>query len=227
MELPPISIFLQNKIKESNLDRKLLAEKTDISYTTVHDLINGYKPFPAFETVIKIANTFDASIDNVLGIKTNNSEGKFSHLSDKDAMINLKEFLHSYLESENLKPSKFSQVIGLNSNTIKRFVNGDTEFLGTNAIYKIATHTGISIDEMIGRTSHSKEKSVSVEQTQNHTLNEKIKKADLSALKNIKSNLKEKVSSETVPLQNSPTKPKSFVERLQQEKANKNQKFKY
>jgi len=72
--------------------------------------------------------------------------------------------------------------------------------------------------------SGSTNKELSAEQSQNHSLDTKLTKEEVSTLENIKSNVKTKVLTESDPTQSKPVKPKPFTEKIKQEKSNKSSK---
>jgi len=216
----PTSAFLHSKMKELNLNKKELAELINISPPLLSELINERKQFPALETLNKIANAFDVQIDHILG--------REKYIINDSPVINtpvlqndiLKDFIVKKLKYEKVRINDIAKLAGITSNSIRGFLNGNTK-LGTATISKLANHWHVSIDEMIGRVSPSKD--IAVQQTKFSGLSDKISSSDLDKIKNIKSSIQKNIlsSSEKSSTKNSSQKSKSFVERIQQERANK------
>jgi len=222
-----IKDFLLKKQEKHDLSRNQIAELCGISVVAVHKLLHTENPSPTLSTVMKIADAFSSSINEVIGYHGDKITGNYKNISVEEASTNLKQYIREKLNDNHMRPSQLSKTLGIGMDTVKDFIIPDSKkkSLSTLTLAKLSQHWQVSIDEMIGRTSPSKEKNVTVEQTQNQTFDTKLTKDDLSALKNIKANLKAKVSVEAEPVQKTTQKPKSFVERLQQERLNKNQKL--
>jgi len=65
------SINLGKRIKElrgkSEISQDQLAKKADIPFSTLVKIEAGYTPNPSMETLIKIADAFAVSIDELIG----------------------------------------------------------------------------------------------------------------------------------------------------------------
>jgi hypothetical protein len=57
--------FLMTKMSESNLKANNLAKLTDIPSTTIYGILNNCRP--EIKNIIKIAKSFNCSIDEILG----------------------------------------------------------------------------------------------------------------------------------------------------------------
>ena len=64
-------INLGKQIKElrssSKLSQDQLAKKADLPFSTLAKIEAGYTPNPSMATLVKIADAFDVSIDNLIG----------------------------------------------------------------------------------------------------------------------------------------------------------------
>ncbi|XVN41629.1 MAG: helix-turn-helix transcriptional regulator [Rickettsia endosymbiont of Argas persicus] len=61
--------FLEEKLKQERIDRKYLAEVTDIPYTTISRIMRaeaGREFNPEIDTILKIARYFNCSMDDVI-----------------------------------------------------------------------------------------------------------------------------------------------------------------
>ena len=180
-----IQNFINQSLENNKLSRKELAKKSNIPYSTLNELISGYKNNPTLDTVLKLANSLECSLDKILG---NNFTGKnYNNISPHVANNNLRSFLKNYIVQNKMSPTKLSRNIGHSSGTIVNFINGKNNSIGVAILSKLSDILDISIDEMIGRTAPSKEKNISVEQSQSQTLDAKLTKDDLTTLKNLKS----------------------------------------
>ena len=67
------STNLGKRIKElrskSDISQDQLAKKADIPFSTLVKIEAGYTPNPSMETLIKIADAFDVTIDELIGRK--------------------------------------------------------------------------------------------------------------------------------------------------------------
>jgi transcriptional regulator with XRE-family HTH domain len=65
------SVNLAKRVKELRNKFKItqdkLARKADIPFSTLAKIESGYTPNPSMETLIKIADAFNISIDNLIG----------------------------------------------------------------------------------------------------------------------------------------------------------------
>ena len=61
--------FLKEKLKQEKIDRKYLAEVTDVPYTTISRIIRAEvnREFnPEIDTILKIAKYFSCTMDEVI-----------------------------------------------------------------------------------------------------------------------------------------------------------------
>jgi len=70
------SVNLGKRIKELRNKYKItqdkLAKKADIPFSTLAKIEAGYTPNPSMETLIKIADAFSLTMDDLIGRKNNN-----------------------------------------------------------------------------------------------------------------------------------------------------------
>lgn len=105
--------------KESDLYQKELAEKIGVSRTTITQYENGARE-PNYETLKKLANFFEVSIDYLLG----NTNQRRSAVKREAAFFEDQELLEIY---ENLKDRKdlkimFKETMDLNPSTVKQII---------------------------------------------------------------------------------------------------------
>ena len=218
-----VQSFIKKNIDNSNLSGIELSKKIGISTPLVSSLINARKPYPAFSSIIKIANAFNSSIDEVLGKNAVAPSNKlFIPISEDQAITNLKNYINLHINN----PTEAAENAGVGTSTIKSFLddNHSKKTLSIGVIYKLSDHLNVSIDEMVGRVSPSKEKAV--EQLKTTVITGITNISDLDKLKQIKASVAQK----TQPIQKSEkedlpaskiNKSMSHVERLMQERTKK------
>ncbi|MCC8400030.1 MAG: helix-turn-helix domain-containing protein [Rickettsia endosymbiont of Platyusa sonomae] len=152
-----IQHFLKYKLKQCNLKRKVFAKESSISYSSVNNLINGIKSHPELKSILKIANYFRCSLDEVIGRDkyTISSEKKlhFYHITMDAISCNLKTFIKTKLNEINTTPNQLSSNIGFSSDTIPLFLKEDDtkKNLSSAVTIALADYFQISLDEMVGR----------------------------------------------------------------------------
>ncbi len=159
-----IQTFLNQKLEETQLSKKNLADKTNITYSVIFDLTKGYKTNPELKTLQKIADTFNCSVDEVCG-RDNihySSNTNFTHVSDEQAMLNLKAFITKKMSDQNITAHKLGRLAGSSTMAIASFVgkNPTKDSLGSIITVGVADYFKVSIDEMVGRTAASKDKTL-------------------------------------------------------------------
>lgn len=216
--------FIKKNMDDNNLSGRDLSKKIGVSTPLVSSLINARKPYPAFSTIIKIANAFNSSINEVLGKNDFSSSNKlFTPISEDKAINNLKKYINLHINN----PNETAENAGIGTNTIKSFLDDShsKKTLSIAVIKKLSDYLEVSIDEMVGRVSHSKEKFV--EQSKTETITGITNINDLDKLKQIKASVTQKKqtlqkSAKEDSSSSKTNKPMSHVERLMQERTKKN-----
>lgn len=106
-------------------------------------------------TIIKIADYFNCSIDEVLGRVNYLKSDKFYDLNTVLNNYNkhLQQFVRTKIHEYHLNPYKLSQDLGFHNSVIPVFIkdNDNKKTVRTPVIIAIADYFNISIDQMIGR----------------------------------------------------------------------------
>ncbi|OZG32412.1 helix-turn-helix domain-containing protein [Rickettsia endosymbiont of Culicoides newsteadi] len=152
-----IQIFLKDKLKTNNLKRKSFAQESNILYQTVCNIINSARANPELETILKIANYFKCSMDEVIGKNKNffinQKDCNFQIINSEDINTNLKCFLNKKLKEQNINPYQLGITIGFGQDVIPKFLkesNPKKMFTSTVAV-ALSDYFQVSLDEMIGR----------------------------------------------------------------------------
>ncbi|WP_341756389.1 MULTISPECIES: helix-turn-helix domain-containing protein [unclassified Candidatus Tisiphia] len=152
-----IQIFLKKKLEETKLKKKDLAYKIDIPCSTLSKIINAVRDNPKLITILKIANYFKCSIDEVVGRSDYTLPyqkiQEFLNVSPKDISTNLREFVKRKLKQQELSIYVLSKNIGSSEETLPQFMkdNGKQKILGSAVIVSLADYFQVSLDEMVGR----------------------------------------------------------------------------
>lgn len=163
MTLPKkIQQFLYKKLFQLKLTRKAFAQECGLPYTSLINLINATQTNPALNSLLKIANYLNCSIDEMVGrkkyvLKKSNEIIQFQNLTIDDYNTNLRNFICHKMQQHNLPAYKLGLNIGFSAAVIDNFVNQNRKNiqsnLGTAPIVALADYFAISVDEMIGRIS--------------------------------------------------------------------------
>lgn len=152
-----IKKFLYKNIDNSDISRKAFCNTTGIPYSTLSNLIHSISPNPDFITIVKIANYFNCSVDQVVGrrkfLPSINLIVSFNNQDLHDINSNLSNFLKEKLAQDNISTYLLSKNIGFSKTTIHCFLKAHSphKMLSTNVIIALADYFNVSVDYMIGR----------------------------------------------------------------------------
>ncbi|WP_367364109.1 helix-turn-helix domain-containing protein [Candidatus Tisiphia endosymbiont of Nedyus quadrimaculatus] len=168
-----IQIFLTHKLKDNNLKRKTFAQNSNILYKTVCNIINSVRSNPELETILKIANYFKCSMNEVIGrneyVSINQKDYNFQIISSEDINTNLRHFLNKKLKEKNINPSQLGITIGFSQEVIPKFLkeSNPKKTLSSTVTVALADYFQVSLDEMVGRIAPTKDTDKSSEQSSN------------------------------------------------------------
>lgn len=179
-----VAKFLKQKLQEKKLNKKAFSQDSGINYKTIMPITLGQKSNPHIKTLIKFANYFNCSLDEVMGrdpkyydkIQKNNYD-KYFDPETIDA--NLKKFILTQTKQHNITLNKLSLDIGFNGGFIADFIKEHRVFnsLGSNAILALANYFDSSVDQIIGRNK-SQEQSINITQSLQTLPTDDFKKLD-------------------------------------------------
>ncbi|WP_341763508.1 helix-turn-helix transcriptional regulator [Candidatus Tisiphia endosymbiont of Beris chalybata] len=115
--------FLQQKMEEQKLTVSQLSNKSAIPMTTIRKLYEGER-YPRLETIVKLADFFECSIDEMLGISPPSAEKgqKYTKLSSEELRINLTNFINNLLEKQNITLYQLGVKIGCSEDAFRSFL---------------------------------------------------------------------------------------------------------
>lgn len=149
-----IQKFLKRKFKKNINTKESFLKKSLISASVLSKLINASQLNPSFDTIIKIADYFQVSIDEVIGRKKYiTPKPLFKHMCIYDVTNNLRIFIREQLCVLNISVYTLEKSCGIGDCTIMHFIkdNSTKKSLSTPIIIALAQYFNISIDRMIGR----------------------------------------------------------------------------
>lgn len=161
-----IKEFLGNKMEEKQLKASDLAELAGIPTTTMRGMLSNRRP--EIKNIIKLANYFDCSVDEVLNRKGFEPQEKqeYMQLSPEALSANLKSFITEKMNKNQMTQYELGVEVSDSPDSIRAFLREDgnkQKMLSTGAVIAIADYFKVSIDGMLGRTSQlGREKQVDI-----------------------------------------------------------------
>ncbi|KHO02164.1 hypothetical protein JS61_08035 (plasmid) [Rickettsia felis] len=151
-----IQLFLTLRLRELKLKRQDFIKGSNISNTVTSKLLNATQINPSFTTILKIANYFNCSIDEVIGRKSNilTKSNKYKlNLTQTELSTNLKKFIKNKLTAHNMSPYHLSKTLQLGETIIFTFLNNknNTKIFSSRILITLADYFDVPIDKMVGR----------------------------------------------------------------------------
>ena len=149
-----IQKFLKQKLLEHHLTRMAMAQCLKMPYNSLSRLTRASKPYPDLKNLIKIADYFDCSIDEVIGQETSLVATEYlKDLSEAKIKRHLQAFIRLKLQEHSLTVYRLAKACHFSEDVIPRFLkeDGSQQTLGSAIIVALAHYFQVSIDEMIGR----------------------------------------------------------------------------
>jgi len=149
-----IKEFLTTKIKDEGLKVGKLAEAADVPETTMRKMLDNRRP--EVKNIIKLANYFNCSIDEMLGRKEFESGEKqqYTPLSPEELSANLRGFINKELVRNSLTQSELGKKLGFSEDAFRPFLKEDEntqKMLVTDTVVAVADYFKVSIDGTLGR----------------------------------------------------------------------------
>lgn len=153
-----IQQFLHSKLKALKLSRQDLIKGSGLTSSGICGLMNAEYINPTLSSIIKIADFFNCSIDEVLGrenyIALHNTN-HFRALTQQDIITHIKTTLETELKNRNITSTQLSKSCGIGKDTISKYLKNTNVCytFSTKTILAIAEFLNLSIDNLIGRNN--------------------------------------------------------------------------
>lgn len=156
MVIEHIKTFLKSKLVEHKLDRKVFTQNSGIPYSTITHLLQGTQKNPSIITLVKIANYFHCSIDEIIGrdVYIHNLNDINYNISLENIDTYIRRFLLEQISLEKLNIYKLSRDLGFSNNVLHGYLHRTTRIqktLNTPILISLANYFNVSIDKIIGR----------------------------------------------------------------------------
>ncbi len=122
-----IKEFISKKLQEENLKMSDLSKITDVSITTMRGIINKTRR-PEIKNIVKLANYFHCSIDEMLGRDPHYYQGNKGYrvnLSLEELSYNLKIFIKKEMDKRRINQYQLGREIGRGEDSIRHFLRED------------------------------------------------------------------------------------------------------
>jgi len=151
-----IKAFLSSKFTELKIKRKDFTKGSGIPASVLSGFLNAVRMTPTLTNIIKVADYFNCSIDEVLGRQeyfSSEEEYVFNKIGLYDIADNIRSYITSELVKRDIDAKSLSMLPGIGSDTILKFLKEEDKKKGisTKTVIAIANYFNVSIDEMIGR----------------------------------------------------------------------------
>jgi plasmid maintenance system antidote protein VapI len=196
--------FLKKKLEEKKLKRSNLAKEVGLSSRTINDIYNKNQNNIYFKTVLKLADYFCCSLDEVLERHSFIPIEKktYEFITPEDSMNRIRTFINLKLKETNSDIPNINRECGLSSNAIRGFLDDSEKHqaLKCNTLLPLIDYFNISLDELIGRSNiqsktTSKSNNVKTELTDRAHIHKKVSQTlpskDAAILNEIKQEIKE------------------------------------
>ncbi|KJV55000.1 helix-turn-helix domain-containing protein [Orientia tsutsugamushi] len=141
----PLQKYLKAQMKV--MTRIEMAHGSGVSYTEMCALIAGAKPNPRVETLVKLANFFEKSVDEILNRKRKctNTSISSGYINPDEVNHNTKQFLVQFMQEKELRASELSTSLGHSIMAISDFISGKKESIGSTILANLADKYGLSL----------------------------------------------------------------------------------
>ena len=141
--------FSQNLIdltSDQGLSLKRLSKKVDISSSLLYRYAIEER-FPTIESIIKLANYFNCSINFLVGLDDEPSSANLKSIFDSHVFLSR---YNNLITTNNLSHYALSKKINISENGYSVWQKGSMPYLDT--LIKLADFFGVSIDYLVGRS---------------------------------------------------------------------------
>jgi transcriptional regulator with XRE-family HTH domain len=155
-----IQSFLQHRLAINSMSRFTFSKLSGIPYQTISKILNVQRSNYEIITLLKIADFFQCSIDEIVGrdkyIVYKKDGYEFNKLQPTDVSNNLKRFINSKIHLLSISPYALGLDLGFSKNALTKFLkeNSSKYSINSRMIISLANYFDISIDVMIGRINN-------------------------------------------------------------------------
>jgi hypothetical protein len=155
-----IQSFLQHRLAINSMSRFTFSKPSGIPYQTIIDISHSNTSMPSLFTIIRVADFFQCSIDEIVGrdkyIVYKKDGCEFNKLQPTDVSNNLKRFINSKIHLLSISPYALGLDLGFSKNALTKFLkeNSSKYSINSRMIISLANYFDISIDVMIGRINN-------------------------------------------------------------------------
>ncbi len=151
-----IQRFLEKKFLDLKILRKDFIRDSGIARSSISELMNGIPVSPSLGTILKIANYFNCSIDEILGTATGQltvKHKRYIKINPEEMSYNTRQFILSALTAHHITAEQLASECNIGIDTISYFIKKDDakKNLSIKTICTIANHFKVPIDMIIGR----------------------------------------------------------------------------
>lgn len=151
MALKDFASRLNQLIKDDNLSKKGLAKKAGVQQKSILNYVNG-KFYPRYDSLIKLANTFEVSTDYLLAIENYSFAEHFDN-NPIDKVPNIfRTRLKELIDSKGITEAQLSRALNIEQSTVSKWHHQKT-MPEIDLVIKIAQFFGCTIDFLLGRAS--------------------------------------------------------------------------
>lgn len=146
--------FLEHELKTKDLRPVDLARSLNIPYSTVYSIIKGTRVNQEIMTLIKIADFFQVTIDEIFHrSKYLPQHFEIRKVTQEEIRTSIKNFLNTKIKEHNITAYTLSKKIGTGETVLFDFIkdNSNKNLLSISTILKLADYFQLSIDRIIGR----------------------------------------------------------------------------
>lgn len=116
--------FLQRKMDEEKIKSNVLADRIGIPLTTFRAILNLTRK-PEMKNIIKIADYYECSIDDLLNKKgkfSTKNKGEYTKLSLEELSSNLRSFIKKEMAERGLNQYQLGRAIGHSDDALRHFL---------------------------------------------------------------------------------------------------------
>ncbi len=117
-----LATFLKQKMKDNKLTILQLSKLAGVPLTTLRKICDCER-HPRMENILKLADFFECSIDEMLGLSDPSpTEQQYTKLTLEEMESNLRNFINTLLETNNMTLYQLGVKIGCSEDAFRAFL---------------------------------------------------------------------------------------------------------